>query len=301
MASTERIVVLTRHPEAHGVARLEEAAQSSGIELHLVDAHEFELATGPADKGRVAVAAHPELGDDWTNTVVIPRLGSLATEYSLAVLDMLERSGASVLNSYYGLTRLRHKFSALAELAAAGLPVPESVMLRAPADIGPAVEQLGGYPVVVKFIRGSQGVGVIIAPDSATVTSVVEAMNLVQYDVMLQRYYPAARDTDLRVLMINGEPRWAVRRRSAQGAFRANFHRGGTAEPVELTEQIAGLATRAAQCFDLGLAGVDLIEDNGNLLVLEVNGSPGYQTVEDVHGVDVAMAVVNAALELLRG
>ena len=299
MAGNDRIVVLTRHPEVHGAARLEQAAQAAGVELHLVDAHEFELATGPASAGRVAAVRHPHLGEVWASTAVIPRLGSLATEYSLAALDMLERSGAVSLNSYYGLTSLRHKFSALAELAAAHCPVPETEMLRAPADIAPAVERLGGYPVVIKFIRGSQGVGVIIAPDAATVTSVVEAMNLVQYDVMLQRCYPVARETDLRVLVIGGEPRWAVRRRAGDGAFRANFHRGGHAEPIALTPERYDLATRATECFGLGLAGVDLIETDDGLLVLEVNGSPGYQAVEEAHGADVAAAIISATRALL--
>lgn len=295
MSDAQRTVVLTRHPDAHGVRRLLESAESLGTELHLVDPHELVLASTVSQSGSPATATHPRLGGTWTQTAVIPRLGSLATEYSLAALHVLELCGAGVLNHFTGLTRLRNKFSALMELSASGLPVPETVMLRAPSDFAGAVEQLGGYPVVIKFIRGSQGIGVIIAPDAATVVSVVEAMNLVQYDVLLQRYYPAARDTDIRVLVLDGEPRWVVRRRAEPGGFRSNFHRGGTAAALELTAEIAALACNAAACFDLGLAGVDLIEDNGRLLVLEVNASPGFQTIEEAFHVDAAAAIISAA------
>lgn len=295
-----RVVVLTRQPDAHGVSRLVEAAQARNVEQQTVDPHEFYLyLKAPAAKaGAAAAVTHPLHGREWDDTAIIPRLASLATEYSLSALQILEQAGAHSLNPYSGLLRIRHKFSALAELAAARLPVAETCMLHAPSDIEPAVERLGGYPVVLKFVRGSQGVGVVFAPDAATVTSVVEALNLVQYDVMLQRFYPAARGRDLRVLVLGGEPRWAVERRAAAGAFRANFHRGGTATAVEPETEVLEIARRAAACFSLGLAGVDLIETGDGLALLEINGSPGYATIEREHGVDVAACIIQTATQV---
>jgi len=293
-----RVVLLTRQPDAHGVMRLVEAAQALDVELHALDPHELYLYLTETDSrtGATPGALHSRLGGSWGDTAIIPRLASLATEYSLSALQLLELAGAHSLNPYSGLLRIRHKFSALAELAAAGLPVAETCMLHAPSDIEPAVERLGGYPVVLKFVRGSQGVGVVFAPDATTVTSVVEALNLVQYDVMLQRFFPAAQGRDLRVLVLGGEPRWAVERRAETDAFRANFHRGGTAVAVEPGTAVLETACHVAEHFRLGLAGIDLIESADGYVVIEVNGSPGYATIEREHGVDVASEVIRTAL-----
>jgi len=151
---------------------------------------------------------------------------------------------------------------------------------------------------VLKFIRGSQGVGVIYAPDESVALSVQEAMNLIQYDVLLQRYYPDAAGRDLRVLVLGGQARWCVRRVSRGGRFRSNFHRGGHAEAAQLVPATAELAERATAVFGLGLAGVDLIEGEGGLLVMEVNSSPGIETVETTHHVDVAGEIVEYTREL---
>ncbi len=296
MDSIERLAVLTRQPQSPGTVRLNEAAEAARVPLELVDPHELYLHLEQSADAPARVA-HPRLGHDWRSTMVIPRLGSLSTEYALSALDALVRAGARSLNGPTGLWRLRYKFRALTELAAAGLPVPQTAMLRAPTDVGPAVEQLGGYPVVIKFLRGSQGLGVILAQDRATVESVLEALNLVQFDVMLQRYYPAGGESDLRVLILGGEPRWAVRRYAPPGGFRANYHRGGRAEAAELSPRLAELARRAAACFELGLAGVDFIEYDDRALIMEVNGSPGFQTIEDSHHVDVAEAIITCALQ----
>jgi ribosomal protein S6--L-glutamate ligase len=292
------IVLLTRQPDAHAVVRLNAAAATrADFALHSVDPHEYYLYL----TGGLAHAACPRPGCAPAESVLIPRLGSLATEYALAALDMLERQGARTLNRCAGLLRLRHKFLALAELAGAGLPVPDSVMLRAPSDLEPAVARLGGYPVVLKFIRGSQGVGVVYAPDASVAGSVLEALNLVQYDVMLQRYLPAAAAGDTRVLVLAGRARWAVRRESPPGGFRSNLHRGGTPSALELTPQLAELAERCAAVFGLGLAGVDIADSDAGPVVMEVNASPGFNTMETVYGADVAGAILDAALALACG
>ncbi|MCH7471603.1 RimK family alpha-L-glutamate ligase [bacterium] len=286
----DHIVVLTRQPESYAARRFLEAANDrQELRLRLMDPHDLYLQISQGEANTFLAKE----GFDPASTAVIPRLGSTATEYSLAALDLLERAGASSVNSAASLLRLRNKFSALAELGANGIPVPDSAMLRAPGEVSHAVERLGGYPVVIKFIRGSQGVGVIYAPDESVVTSVLEAMNLVQYDVLLQRYYPAGAERDLRVLVLGGKPRWAVRRTVAAGKFRSNFHRGGTAEAVDIDEKTRELAARAAGVFGLGLAGVDLIEDDGSIIVMEVNSSPGFQTIEQAHKNDVAGAILD--------
>lgn len=288
------IAVLTRQPDSHACQRLVAAAAALGVDLSLVDPHSYYLYLLPP--APTAFLNGRELA--LRELRLIPRLGSLATEHALAALAHLELGGARTLNPAAGLLQLRHKFTELGALAAAGLPVPDSAMLRSPAAVEPAAARLGGFPLVAKFIRGSQGLGVILAPDADVLRAVLEALNLVQYDVLLQRFYPAGAARDTRVLVLGGRARWAVERRSAPGSFRSNFHRGGSAAAVELTAPLAELAERAAGVFGLGLAGVDIIEGGSGPLVMEVNGSPGFETIEAAHGVDVAAAIVRHVLEL---
>lgn len=285
----QNIVVLTRQPDCHAAVRLREAALRQKLPLTLLDPHQYYLYTVAGTTQLVLDGLPVEARE----LAVLPRLGSLATEYALAALEHLERCGAWSLNGYPQLMRLRHKFSALSQLAGAGLPVPDSAMLRTPNDVGPAVERLGGYPVILKFIRGSQGVGVVLATDESVARSVLEALNLVQYDVLLQRFYPEAGGSDTRVLVLGGQARWAVTRTSRPGGFRSNFHRGGTAVACEVTPESARLAEDAARLFCLGLAGVDLLQGPQGPLLLEVNGSPGFETIEQAHGVDVAGEILS--------
>jgi ribosomal protein S6--L-glutamate ligase len=297
------ILVLSRQPEAYSVRRLKEAAaRRSDLELRLVDPHALCLQLeGGRPQASIAGAAGPESLPQ--HCVVIPRIGSTATEFSLAALEQLELCGIPALCHSSALHLLRNKFSALSYLGRAGLPVPDSAMLRGSRELTAVVEQLGGYPVVLKFIRGSQGLGVVYAADETAALSVLEALNFVQYDVMLQRYYPGAAQLDTRVLVLGGRARWAVRRQSSGGRFRSNFHRGGAATPLELTPELASLAERAvaAACPRglLSLAGVDIIEWPDSPLILEVNASPGFETIEAAHEADVAGAILETAAGLL--
>jgi ribosomal protein S6--L-glutamate ligase len=291
-----RLVLLSRNPEAHGVRRLQAAAGALGGG-ELLDPHAIRL--GVADGKLTAWVAGTE-PFDLTNTVVIPRIGSTSTEYSLAVLEHLEAGGARVLNPAAGVTKLRSKFNMLGYLTAAGIPVPDSAVLRMPAELEPVVARLGGWPVVLKFIRGSQGLGVALAQDESVAAGVIEALNFAQYDVLLQRYYPTA-SSDLRILVLGGRARWGVRRIAAEGKFRSNIHRGGRGEPLDLAGKhapYARLAEHAAAVFQLGLAGVDLIDSEDGPVVLEVNASPGFEKPEELYGNIVAEAIVEYALGL---
>jgi ribosomal protein S6--L-glutamate ligase len=293
LSSVVSIAILTRHPDNHANQRFRAARPH--LDLALLDPFALELRLH---------AGRPEVWQggaqlDLAATAVLPRIGSTAPEYSLNVLEHLAAAGARCVNPPAGLLRLRHKFNMLAELAAAGLPVPDSIMLRSQAGFEGAVEQLGGYPVVLKFVRGGQGVGVIKAQDADTVRTVLEGLNLLQYDAMLQRFHPGAAQADTRVLVLGGRARWAIRRSSADGRFRSNFHQGGSASAAELDSELAALAQQAAGAFGLGLAGVDIADDNGRRYVLEVNSSPGFEATEAAHGADIAGAILDYAASLL--
>jgi ribosomal protein S6--L-glutamate ligase len=280
------IHILTRHPENHANARFR--AARAHLDLHLTDPFALELrrSNGFAqvlEAGRVL---------DLDQVALLPRIGSTAPEYSLSVLEHMVEAGARSINPPAGLLRLRHKFTMLSTLAQAGLPVADTVMLRNQCDFEPAVEALGGYPVVLKFVRGGQGVGVIRAEDSDTIRTVLEGLNLLGYDAMLQRYLPGAAQSDLRVLVLGGEARWAIRR-SSNGRFRSNFHQGGSAAAAVIDHNLAELACSAAGAFGLGLAGVDIALNDGEAYILEVNSSPGFEATEAAHGVDIAGEILD--------
>jgi len=208
--------------------------------------------------------------------------------------------GVPTLNPAAGVARLRNKFNMLGYLAQAGLGVPDSAMLRSPADLSAVADRLDGWPLVLKFIRGSQGLGVMLAADELAASSILEALNFAQYDVLLQRYYADAATTDIRVLVLGGRARWAVRRVAAAGRFRSNIHRGGRAEPLDIPAELRETAERAAAVFGLGLAGVDLTQTADGPLVLEVNSSPGFEQPEALYGPVVADAIVDYTLSLSR-
>jgi ribosomal protein S6--L-glutamate ligase len=232
--------------------------------------------------------------------VVINRLSSLACEYSVQVLAGFERSGALTINPARPTSEYRHKFSALAALESAGLPVPQTRLIRSGQDINRAVVELGGPPVVLKFARGTQGLGVIWAESFDAVSSIAESLNLIQYDVMIQRYYAGARDLDLRVLVLGGEPIAAVRRMAGEDGFRSNFHRGGSLHRFKLTGELAELAIRASNAIGLNFAGVDIIMGEDGPLVLEVNLSPGFEGLDNAYNSDIARQVVKWAGERLE-
>jgi ribosomal protein S6--L-glutamate ligase len=285
----QTVIILTRHPENHASGRFRAARPQ--IDLRLMDPFALELRLVEG----LPRIWHDGSEIDVSSAVILPRIGSTAPEYSLNVLEHLTLAGARSVNPPTGLLRLRHKFVMLCELARAGLAVPDTVMLRNQGDFENAVERLGGYPVVLKFVRGGQGVGVIKAQDGDTISTVLEGLNLLHYDAMLQRFHAGAAQSDLRVLVLGGQARWAIRRSSAAGRFRSNFHQGGSAAPAAIDPPLRDLAERSAAVFGLGLAGVDIAEDHGRHYVLEVNSSPGFEATEAAHQADIAGAILDYA------
>lgn len=294
--AARKVLLLTRMPSGNSVQRFVAVAQGrSDCELHVLDPHTIRLHTGESGT-RIS---HDELQFDPADCVLLPRLASLSTEFALHALEQLERLGIPSICPFEGLRGLRHKYSALVALSQAGLPVPDSVMLRNLAQLQPAVDSVGGYPLIIKFIRGSQGVGVIRADREDTVRSVLEAMNLVQYDVLLQRYIPeAASRGTLRVLVVGGKARLAVHLTPAEGRDRSNVHAGGLAAKHELSSELAMIAERSCEVFSIGTAGVDLVDTDSGLMLMEVNGSPGFEMPEELYGLDIAGEILDSALAL---
>ena len=223
---------------------------------------------------------------------VIPRIGTAVTFYGTAVLRQLEMMGAYTPNSADAILKARDKLRALQLLAAAGLPLPRTVFGDNPDDTADLLSLLGDPPHVIKLNEGSQGQGVVLAEKRSNSQSVIEAFRGLYANFLVQEFIGEAGGCDLRCFVVGGRVIAAMRRCAQPGEFRANLHRGGSAEAVRLSAAERRLAIEAAATLGLEVAGVDLIRSQCGPLLLEVNASPGLEGIEAASGVDVAAAVI---------
>lgn len=291
---TSRAVILTRNPFLYTVQRFERACSIADLPAKVIDPFLISVHLGRQER-RLEYQ-----GEEIAPQLVINRLSSLAGEYAVQVLAELDRQGALCINPANPTADFRHKFAALQTLERAGIPIPETRLVRTGQDLNAAIDELGGPPVVLKFARGAQGLGVIWAESRDTAVSVTESLNLIQYDVVLQRYYPGARNLDLRVLILGDEAIGAVKRVAGDADFRSNFHRGGLLYKYELSPELEKLAVDASKALGLHFSGVDIIETDNGPVVLEVNLSPGFEGFDKVYEADISMVVVDWAKSQIR-
>jgi ribosomal protein S6--L-glutamate ligase len=218
--------------------------------------------------------------------------------HALAVLRQFELTGVPTTAAAKAVALARDKMESLQVLSAAGLAVPETVLVREESDADWAVSSVGGPPVVLKFLSGTHGTGVFLAESTDAARTVLTAMWGVEQNLIVQRYVRAAAGRDLRLLVVDGEVVAAIRRTAPPGSFKANLHGGGSAEAVSPPDDAVAVALAAAKKIGLAVAGVDLLEGEDGLLVTEVNASPGLEGVEDATGIDVADRIAACALRL---
>ncbi|KAF0243267.1 MAG: ribosomal protein S6 modification [Planctomycetota bacterium] len=292
-----KFLVLSRKPAIYSTRRLREAARIEGHGCLVVDPLRCVLhLEGGVAKVRVA-------GEDLTGIdAVIPRVGSYAVEYALAVVRQFEMMGVPVLNSAAGIALAKQKWASLQALAARGIPVPPTTLMRFPTHLADTIEELGGSPVILKLLRGMQGAGVLLAESTEAAESIMDTVWSLGEDILAQKFIAECRGRDVRVLVIGGEAVAAMRRKAKEGDFRSNIHRGGVGERVELTRELRELAVKAVEVVGLRVAGVDLLESRNGLVVLEVNSSPGFQGLEEATDKDIAGEMVKEAEKLaLKG
>jgi ribosomal protein S6--L-glutamate ligase len=231
---------------------------------------------------------------------VIPRIGASITPYGLAVVSHLELMGVPVVNGTTAISRSRDKLRSLQLLSMSGIAVPRTVMAHKHSQVSRLVEEVGGLPVIIKLLRGTQGVGVMIAHTREEAQTIVQTFWDLGQEVMLQEFVSEAHGADVRVLVVGNEAVGAMRRQAKKGEFRSNIHRGGRASPVSLPPSVLGMAVKAAQVLGLGLSGVDLLESRKGYRVMEVNSSPGFEALEKATGRDIARQIVDYAGALKR-
>jgi ribosomal protein S6--L-glutamate ligase len=282
-----KIGILSRGARLYSTARLREAAVRRGHEVRVLDTLGFAMVV-EQHRPALLYAGRP-LG---RYDAVIPRIGASITFFGCAVVRQLEQMGVFTLASAEAIGVARDKLRSIQVLTHHDVAFPATVFLRDAARVGEALAAIGGPPAVIKVLEGTQGVGVILAETAENVQAILETLHLARQNVLIQRFVAECRGRDIRAFVIGDRVVASIRRVARPGEFRANVHRGGRAEAVTLSAAQAATAVRAARSLGLEVAGVDLLEADDGLKVIEVNASPGLEGIEDASGVDVAAAVI---------
>jgi len=219
---------------------------------------------------------------------VIPRIGTAMTFYGTAVLRQFELLGGYPLNESAAITRARDKLHSLQLLARQGIDLPITGFAHSPDDTGDLIELVGGAPLVVKLVEGTQGIGVVLAETRQAAESVIDAFRGLNAHILVQEYIREAQGSDIRCLVVGDRVVAAIERQAKPGEFRSNLHRGGTARKVHITGKERTTAIKAATTLGLDVAGVDILRADRGPLVMEVNASPGLEGVETTTGLDIA-------------
>lgn len=281
-----KIAILSRSSSLYSTARLREAAIARGHDVEVVDYLRCYMDI---------TARRPKVlyrGVELKPNAIIPRIGATYTFYGTAVVRQFEMADVYTPNSSNAISRSRDKLQSLQLLSRAGVALPTTSFAHSTQDIDGLLEVVGGPPVVVKLLEGTQGLGVVLAETRKAAESVITAFRQMDANILVQQFVKEAAGTDIRAFVIGGKVVAAMKRRGAPGEFRSNLHRGGTAEPVKLTPKERATAVRAAKTMGLGIAGVDMLPTEEGPMVLEVNSSPGLEGIEAASGVDVADLII---------
>lgn len=283
-----KLAILSRAPRSYSTQRLRTAAVDRGHKVKVLDTLRFAIDLA-GEEPDLMFRGKPLSNYD----AVLPRIGASITYFGLAVVRQMEQMDIYTPNTSAGIGNSRDKLRASQILSRHSIGMPATMFVRERADVLPAIEAVGGAPVVVKLLEGTQGIGVILAPDTKVAEAVIETLHSTRQNVLIQRFVAESRGRDIRAFVL-GDRVVAAMRRSARGdEFRSNVHRGGAVEAVELDEDFQRTAVQAAQIMGLRVAGVDMLEGRDGPLVMEVNSSPGLEGIEAATGLDVAGAVVD--------
>ena len=282
-----RLAVLSRGPRLYSTRRLVEEARLREIEVAVLDPMQFSLFVTEQEIGIL------HQGTPFKYDAVIPRIGHSITKHGVAVLRHLEQLEVWTANSSRGILQSRDKLHSGQILSRNKISTPRTAYVRDMKDIQRAIDTVGGLPVVVKVTQGTQGQGVFLRHTIHETRNLVQGLLMTGKSVLIQEYIAESHGKDIRALVVGGKVVASMRRKARGREFRSNYHLNGTVENVDLPEEYAEMACRAARVLGLNVAGVDLLEGNSGPLVLEVNSSPGLEGIEKASGVNVAGAIID--------
>ncbi|MCL4109105.1 UNVERIFIED_CONTAM: hypothetical protein GTU68_031017 [Idotea baltica] len=282
-----KIIILSRGPKLYSTRRIVEAGEQLGHEMRVVDHLKCNIEI---EKKRPKIFYNNEYleGVD----AVIPRIGASVTYYGTAVVRQFEMMNIFTAVESQALVRSRDKLRSLQLLARAGVGLPKTIFTNFSRDVEHVVQSLGGAPVILKLLEGTQGLGVVLAESENGAKSVMEAFNGLEARIIVQEFIKEAGGADIRAFVVDGKVIVAMKRQGKEGEFRSNLHRGGSATIVELTPEEEETALIATKTMGLGVAGVDMLRSNDGPLVLEVNSSPGLEGIEAATKMDIAKMII---------
>jgi len=282
-----KIALLSRNPRLYSTRRLIESARERGHEVHVFDVLRCYMNIA-SRKPEIHYKGEVLEGFD----AVIPRIGASVTFYGTAVLRQFEMTGVYPLNESVAISRSRDKLRASQLLARKGIGLPVTGFANKPDDISDLIKMVGGAPLVIKLLSGTQGIGVVLAETRKAAESVIESFLGLKASVLVQEFIKEAGGADIRCFVVGERVVAAMMRQGKEGEFRSNIHRGGTASLVTLTRDERTTAVRAANTMGLNVCGVDILRSSRGPLVMEVNSSPGLEGIETATGKNIAGTII---------
>ncbi len=285
-----KIALLASNPDLYSNKRIMEAGEERGHEMRFINIRQCYMNIS---------ASSPEVhyrGGELLEGVdaIIPRIKPSMTFYGCAVARQFQSVGAFCLNDSVSVARSRDKLRSLQLLSSSGIPMPTTGFANSPVDTKDIIKMVGGAPLVVKLLEGTQGKGVVLAETNKAAESVINAFKSLRANILVQEFIKEAQGKDIRCFVIDGKVVGSIQREAAAGEFRANLHLGGTASTVKITAEERKIAVNAAKAMGLKVAGVDIIRANDGPKVLEINSSPGLEGIEEITGKDVAGLMIES-------
>jgi ribosomal protein S6--L-glutamate ligase len=278
-----KIAILSCNKKLYSTKRLLEAGLERGHDVDVIDTtHCYMDITSSKPTVRYDGAELPRYD------AIIPRIGSSITFYGTAVARQFEMMGTFNINESVAISRSRDKLRSMQLLSRKGIGLPRTGFARRPDNIKDLIKNVGGAPVVIKLLEGTQGIGVVLGETNKAAESIIEAFMGLNANILVQEFIKEAGGADIRCLVIGGKVVAAMKRQGAEGEFRSNLHRGGTAEVIRLTKDERATAINAAKVMGLNFCGVDILRSNHGPVVMEVNSSPGLEGIETATKKDIA-------------
>ena len=288
-----KLASLSREPKSYSTQRLVEAALAQGHEAAVIDHLQCNIVLEKGKPGILYQGA-PLEGFD----AIIPRIGASVTFYGTAVVRQFEMMKVRTAIDSQAIVRSRDKLRSMQILSRAGVGMPKTAFTNFSADVPAMIEQVGGAPVIIKLLEGTQGLGVVLAESAKAAQSVIEAFHNLKARIIVQEFIAESKGADLRAFVVDGEVVGAMKRQGKEGEFRSNLHRGGSGTLVKLTRAEKAAALLATKALGLGIAGVDMLQSKRGPLVLEVNSSPGLEGIEKATGQDIAGRIIEYTADL---
>ncbi len=282
-----KVAVLSRNTNLYSTKRLVEACKIRGHEVDVFDPLKCTLVM---EKNKPSIIYRGHILPHYD--AIIPRIGASVTFYGSAVVRQFEMMKVFSAVESQALIRSRDKLRSLQILSRAGLDLPKTVFTNYSRDTDSILHAVGGAPVIIKLLEGTQGLGVVLAENKKAAASVIEAFHGLKARVIVQEFIKEAKGADIRAFIVDGKVVGAMKRQAKEGEFRSNLHRGGTASVIKLTRKETAAAILAAKKLGLGVAGVDMLQSSRGPLILEVNSSPGLEGIEKATNIDIAGKIV---------